>query len=543
MNTKTKVIAKKDNFGLGVLLTSLWTLVSRCLGLIREMLTSRLFGTSVEKSAFDFAFKLPNLFRRLFGEGALSSALVPVVKEQIDANKIDDARRLCGNVFASIALLIGCIVLLVIAGMSIAIPFVEPNGYWYCIFNYARIMLPYALFICLAALGMGVLNALSLFGRSSFAQNLLNICWISGLLYLYFCEKTAALYDKLYILSWVILLAGIAQFTYMFWQLNRSGFTIKPQLALQEFRAGPTRLVCKNLVWGALGAGVVQINVVVDMLLASFIGGWAVSTLGYADRLVYLPMGIIATSVATVVINPLTTAFSTGNIDKANTTFRQSFQLLLLLMLPISAILIQYVKDVVILVYKGGEFTDESVMLVARALMFSGAGLVAFSLNKLIVPWFYARKEVAFTVKITVFQVILNFCMNVLSVIFLPELWKHSGLALSTVLSSIFGFIIYLYYARKPEHGGLKVDGLWIQFVRVLFPTFVMCVGMYILTKYCLPIDHISQRIQSLIRLICATTIGGIVYLVALFCSNRTLVNTIIERLSKRIKFLKKLIK
>ena len=103
MSSEAKVETKKESFGLGVLLTSLWTLVSRFLGLIREMLTSRLFGTSLEKSAFDFAFKLPNLFRRLFGEGALTSALVPVLKEQVDANKFEEAKRITGNLFAAAA--------------------------------------------------------------------------------------------------------------------------------------------------------------------------------------------------------------------------------------------------------------------------------------------------------------------------------------------------------------------------------------------------------------------------------------------------------
>lgn len=540
MGSEAKVKTKKESFGLGVLLTSLWTLVSRCLGLIREMLTSRLFGTSLEKSAFDFAFKLPNLFRRLFGEGALTSALVPVLKEQIDAERYEEAKKLTGNIFAAVATCIGCVVLVAIAGMSIALPFVEEGGYLACIFTYSRIMLPYALFICLAALGMGVLNALSHFGKSAFAQNLLNICWISGLLYLYFCQQSSELYTKLFILSWFILAAGVAQFAYMWWQIRRCGFKFRPRLYRKEFKEGPTYTVCKNLVWGSVGAGVVQINVLIDMLLASLIGGWAISSLGYADRLVYLPMGIIATAMATVILNPLTSAFSTGNIEKANATFRQSFQLLLLLMLPISAILIQYVEDVVILIYKGGEFDNESVMLVSRALMFSSLGLVAFSLNKLIVPWFHARKEVAFTVRITIAQVILNFTLNVLAIIFLPQMWKHAGLALATVISSVVGFMIYLHFAKQEAHGGLESRGLGLLFVRLLLPVVAMCVAMYVVTNYCLPISHLGERVQCLIRLGCASVVGGIVYVIMLYITNRSLMHMLLCRLSNRISFLKR---
>lgn len=540
MGSEGRVKTKKESFGLGVLLTSLWTLVSRCLGLIREMLTSRLFGTSLEKSAFDFAFKLPNLFRRLFGEGALTSALVPVLKEQIDAERYEEAKKLTGNIFAAVATCIGCVVLVAIAGMSIALPFVEEGGYLACIFTYSRIMLPYALFICLAALGMGVLNALSHFGKSAFAQNLLNICWISGLLYLYFCQQSSELYTKLFILSWFILAAGVVQFAYMWWQIRRCGFKFRPRLSRREFKEGPTYTVCKNLVWGSVGAGVVQINVLIDMLLASLIGGWAISSLGYADRLVYLPMGIIATAMATVILNPLTSAFSTGNIEKANATFRQSFQLLLLLMLPISAILIQYVEDVVILIYKGGEFDNESVMLVSRALMFSSLGLVAFSLNKLIVPWFHARKEVAFTVRITIAQVILNFTLNVLAIIFLPQMWKHAGLALATVISSVVGFMIYLHFAKQEAHGGLESRGLGLLFVRLLLPVVAMCVAMYVVTNYCLPINHLGKKTQCLIRLGCASVVGGIAYVIMLYITNRSLMHMLLCRLSNRISFFKR---
>ena len=543
MASESKVKAKKESFGVGVLLTSLWTLVSRCLGLVREMLTSRLFGTSLEKSAFDFSFKLPNLFRRLFGEGALTSALVPVLKEQIDADKIEEAKRLTGNIFAAVATCIGCIVLVALASMSIALPFVNEGGYLACIFTYSRIMLPYALFICLAALGMGVLNALSHFGKSAFAQNLLNVCWISGLLYLYFFQQSSTLYSKLFILSWFILAAGVAQFAYMWWQVRRCGFKFRPRFSLNEFKSGPTLCVCKNLVWGALGAGVVQINVLIDMLLASLIGSWAISSLGYADRLVYLPMGIIATAMATVILNPLTSAFSTGDIGKANSTFKQSFQFLLILMLPISAILIQYVNDVIIIVYKGGEFDSESVTRVARALMFSSLGLVAFSLNKLIVPWFHARKEVAFTVRITIVQVIFNFCLNVLSIIILPTDWKHSGLALATVISAIAGFMIYLHFAKKEHHGGLESRGLGLLFIRLLIPIVAMCAAMYLVTTYCLPIAEYSERIQSFIRLASASIVGGIVYLLALIVTNKTLAMSLIGRFAKRLPIIRRFFK
>ena len=472
ISVKERAAAAEENhrFGLYVAVVGVLTALSRLLGMVREMLTSRIFGTSPEQSAFVFAFMVPNLFRKLFGEGALVSAFVPVFRECVERGDMEEARKLASSVAGLVVCILGVLVMLVIAGVSAAIPYTSAHA---GTLRLIRIMIPYALFICSAALLSGVLNSFSRFGSSSFAQNILNIMWIGALLAILLCCSGADMFSKTVIVAWTVLAAGIAQCLFLAVMVRRSGFVFR--LSLSGWFRGNAGVVTRNMLCGAFGAGVIQINLLLDNMLAFYAADWAPAAISYAERLVYLPLGIIATAFSIVIVNPLTSAFVRCDSREANRVFAGSATAVIAVMMPLSAFIVMFAEELVSFVYSGAEFNEDSVVRVSRALMFYAPGLLVFSMNKLVTPWFHARKDVRTPMIVAVCMVALNLALNCLFVFTLPAEWKHSGIAGSTVFCSLCTFLVLSGLASRDSNGGLRSGRLPGLFVRVLCATGVMC--------------------------------------------------------------------
>lgn len=393
------------------------------------------FGTSALKSAFDIAFIIPNLFRRLFGEGALSSAFVPVFGETLEKEGVERARLFAMRV---ITLLMAVLGVVTAAGILISFPLAHilpADSRWVLPLPMMRIMLPYALLICVAALLSGMLNTLGKFAVSSFTPFVLNFVWLLALGLCFFLPDDPDF--RLRMLCWSILFAGIFQISFQLPELSKHGFTF--QLCFREIlHDAKLKKVLILMAPAALGMGLIQINVCVDKFLAYWADPAAPAALEYAERIVYLPLGMFATAFMTVLLPTFSRQASRGDFTMMRYTLERAIRNLILIMAPCSAALALLSLPVIELIYSfhGGKFDATSALLSSRALMVYAPGLLVFSIQQSLTPAFYGMQDLRTPVRVCLFGLLLNLTLNVTSVLLLPIGWKHVGIAGSTVLTS-----------------------------------------------------------------------------------------------------------
>ncbi len=432
-----------------VSVVSLMTAVSRVLGLVREVTMAYFFGTSALKSAFDIAFIVPNLFRRLFGEGALSSAFVPVFGETLIREGHASAFRFGMRVISMLTVVLGFITT---AGILLSFPLARmlpPESRWLIPLPMLRVMLPYALLICIAALLSGMLNTLGKFAIASLTPFLLNLIWIVTLLVV--CPFVfRAPEQQIQTLSWAILLAGLAQILFQLPALGRHGFRFRLRFRGMFHDPGVKR-VLYLMGPASLGIGLIQINVCIDKVLAFWADPAAPAALEYAERLIYLPLGVFGTAFMTVLLPTFSRQASAGELPAMQATLERSLRNLSVIMAPCSAALFVLALPVILLVYsfRGGRFDETSALLSARALAAYAPGLLVFSFQKAITPAFYGLQDLRTPVRVSLCALVLNITLNVFSVLWLPHGWKHVGIAGSTVLTSLVNAVALVILLRR----------------------------------------------------------------------------------------------
>ncbi|MBR6023123.1 MAG: murein biosynthesis integral membrane protein MurJ [Kiritimatiellae bacterium] len=439
-----------------------FTMLSRILGLAREMLMAKVFGTTLAMSAFVVAFRIPNLFRALFGEGALSAALVPVYQETRRNDGESEGWRLVRRVTTLVGAFLLTVTALGIVGMSVALARPEAlSEKWAAVLPLARVMLPYVFFICMAAMGMAALNAHRKFSVAAFTPALLNITMILSLL---FVVPLAREGGKMAVVAWTVFAAGAVQMVYQMPALWREGWRPGTDWNWRDERVKRVFLLMGP---GALGMAVNQVNVMLSSILALHAGSWAPSALYYAERLIYLPQGILAVSLGTVLLSVLSDYAAQGQWGEVRESVHHGLRTLLFVMTPAALGLCALAEPVVRMLLERGEFNEASTAMTARALRFYAPGLMVFCLAKVFVPAFYAQQDTKTPVKIGMVSVGLCCLMNVASVAFLPTYWKHAGLALSTVLAECFTGTMLAVCLRR-RLGPLGVRGILAGFSRAL---------------------------------------------------------------------------
>lgn len=427
------------------------TAFSRVLGLVREMLQSRLVGAGVEQSAFTVAFAIPNMARRLFGEGALTAAFVPVFKDALEADAtLLRARRLARAVMTMSLLMLAAGVLLVWTLVSGALWLDGGGGHlspkWAFALRDVRILIPYMVFICGAAFGMGVLNAFGRFAAAALMPSILNVVWIAALAALFFFPGLAV-QTRVQAVCGAILLAGLLQMAFMLRAMAKKGVSPWPSFA--GWRDANVRLVWRNMLVGCVGAGAVQVNYMLDQVLALKASDWAAGAIGYADRLMELPLGIVGTAFGTVLLPTFAGFFAKGDLDGARAAFRASTRNMLLVVVPAAVALVVLAPDLTRLVYRGGRFDEVAVVRVARAVACYALGLAFFCVQKTLTPWFHAQKDLKTPLRVAVRMVFLNAALNVAAVFGLPVEWRHVGLAASTVVCAGLSCVWLAALARR----------------------------------------------------------------------------------------------
>jgi putative peptidoglycan lipid II flippase len=433
----------------GILTVGGWTMASRVLGFARDMLIAALLGAGPVADAFFVALKLPNLFRRLFGEGAFNAAFVPAFSGLLAAEGRPAAHHFAEETFAVMAFWLGALTL---AGevcmpqlMTVLAPgFAAIPQKFALAVELSRITFPYLLLICLAALVSGVLNGLDRFTAASASYVLFNVVSIACMLWLTPYVPTAG-----HALAWGITVSGVAQLGLLLWALKRAGMGFRlprPRLTPQ------IRVLLRRMLPGLVGAGVTQLNLAVDVIIASLLPAGTVSVLYYADRVQQLPLGVIGTAVGTALLPLLSRQVRGGEAEAALGTLNRAIEYALFLTLPAAVALIVSAWPVMSVLFGRGAFDAEAVRLSSQSLAAYALGLPAFVLVKVLAPAFFARGDTATPVKIGIAAVGLNLAMNIAFMVPL----RHVGPALATSLAAIFNVgWLAIMLARK---GQLRLD-------------------------------------------------------------------------------------
>ena len=404
-------------------------MASRVLGFVRDILIARYLGAGPVADAFFVAFKFPNFFRRLFAEGAFNAAFVPQFAGTLETEGRDAARAFAERTLAVLLSVLLPFVLLAQTGMPylmvvLAPGFVGDPEKFALAVELTRLTFPYLLFMALVALMGGVLNSLERFQAAAAAPILLNIVLISALVLLRDRFATTG-----HALAWGVAVAGAAQFVMLVFATRAAGMALglpRPRLTPQ------VRKVLRLMVPGAIGAGVVQINLVIDIILASTLPVGSISYLYYADRVNQLPLGVVGVAVGIALLPLLSRQLRAGDGAAAHDSQNRAIELSLLLTVPAAAALIAIAGPIVAVLFQRGAFDQASSVATARALTAFAIGLPAYVLIKALGPGFFAREDTVTPVKIAAAAVIFN----VAAALVLMQFLAHVGIALATALSA-----------------------------------------------------------------------------------------------------------
>jgi putative peptidoglycan lipid II flippase len=435
------------------------TLLSRILGFIRDSASAAFFGVSPLWDAFALAFRIPNLFRRLFGEGALTSAFLPAFVERYDGGRPDEARALLGKLATVLAVFL-TVVVTGFAAFTLAMPPLFPGDAKVAMeAPLLRIMMPYLGLICLAALLGAALNGTRSWFAPAFAPVLLNVVWIAAL-WLFPGNVRAV--------AWAVVLGGALELAVMIPALLSRGMAPRP-----DFRWNDPALrdVGRTFFPIVLGLAPAQINEMVGSFIAQHAvpGTGAVSSLYYANQLVQLPLGLIGTAVATVVF-PL---FASPKED-FNAVYCKAVRLVLFLAVPATLGLVVLAEPIVALLFERRAFGPADTARVAGIVVLYAAGLWCYCANQVQVRAFYARKDTRTPVRVSACMVLLNFGLTMA----LVWTWHERGIAVANSVTGLATFVVLNVRLRKREPG-LDLRPVWIGLGRSLVASLLMGAAAY----------------------------------------------------------------
>lgn len=502
----------KNTFTVGAL-----TALSRVLGLVREMMQSRLIGAGVAQSAFTIAFAIPNMARKLFGEGALTAAFVPIFKDEVENGSLEKATKLARAVMTTVMLMLGAILVVAMGSLELVVKFRNELGIadakrFMLTIRLIKTLLPYMLFICGAAFGMGVLNALGRFKASSAMPCLLNVCWIAMLGWISFFPEMRP-DQRIHRIAVAILIAGALQMGFMLWMMARAG--VMPGLSFKGWRETKVFKVWRNIGIGALGAGAIQLNFLLDQLLAQIASPWAAGVIGYAERLMDLPLGVVGVAFGTVLLPTFAGLFAKKDESGAREALGSSLTSLSFVMIPAAVGLFVLAGEVTAVIYEGGEFDATATVRVSRALAVYSVGLCFFSLQKVMVPWFQAQGDMKTPLKVSLFTVAVNAALNILAVWLLPVEWRHVGLSASTVFCSAAGCLLLVALARR-RNGNLGFSKIAVPMVKIFSASAVMCIVIYLSRAFIVSDGGLLPvKLNSVLQLTVLIALGTTAYFAA----------------------------
>ncbi len=495
-------------------------MVSRVTGLVRESVTSRVFGAGAMNDAFEVAFQLPNMMRRLFAEGAFAQAFVPLLAEYKGRKGEAATHQLINRVatLQLLALLVVSVIGIVSAPFLITIfasGFQQTPGKFELTVQLLQIMFPYLLFISLTALAGGVMNIWRKFAIPAFAPVLLNVSMIAASL-------LAVPYFKqpIHALAWGVIVGGVAQLALQLYPLYKLGMF--PRFDF-NFRDEGVRRILKSMAPAILGVSVAQISLLINTNYASSFGDGYVSWLKKADRLMELPTALLGVAIGTVILPALGVLRNEKNDRGYGELLDWGMRFALIASLPAMAVMVVLALPMISVLLQGNAFTARDTMQTAPAVAAYAVGVIALVWIKILAPAFYAQQDTATPVKIAIRVLIVTQLFNALFVWYVIETlfpayreWRHAALALSTSLGAVLN-AWWLYRGLRAR--GLYTPGVrWIAFASHLAIATLIATIVVLIAR---PQDAwwtsvaLVQRAPMLAALF---ALGGATYLLALHC-------------------------
>lgn len=454
------------------------TLLSRITGVVRDMLIARYFGSSAATDAFYVAFRLPNMLRRLFAEGAFQQAFVPMLSDVKATKSEEEVRSFIDRVFS---LLASVLVLVSILGVLIAPVLVwliagglaeNPEGFDLAT-EMTRWMFPYIFFMSLVAMSAGVLNTWKHFAIPAFTPVLLNLSFIAFTLLL-----TPHLQEPIFALATAVIVGGGLQLGIQIPSLKKLGVLPRPVNPFKALKDAAVLRVMKLMIPALFGVGVAQLSLLINTNIASRLGTGSVTWLSFADRLMEFPTALLGVALGSVLLPSLSASFAKNDLVRYNALLDNGLRLVVLLAIPAAAGLGLMAEALVAFLYQGKNFLVFDVHQTSLAVMGYSFGLLGLIAIKILAPAFYARKDIRTPVKVAAVSLV---CVQLCNIVFVP-IFAHAGLALSVgVGSCINAATLLVILIRRGQYQPIAGWGLW--FARIIVATVAMSAAIIFLQQ------------------------------------------------------------
>lgn len=503
---------QRENFSMNLLKSlaavSSITMISRVLGFVRDTILARVFGAGAATDAFFIAFKLPNLLRRIFAEGAFSQAFVPILAEY----KTQQGEEATRTFIAYVSGLLTLVLALVTALGIFAAPWivwVTAPGFAADAERFAlttdllRVTFPYILLISLSSLAGAILNTWNRFAVPAFTPTLLNVAMIAFALLLtpYFEQPIMAL-------AWGVLAGGLAQLLYQLPALKKIGMLVLPRLNLRD--SGVWR-VLKQMLPAILGVSVSQISLIINTIFASFLVAGSVSWMYYADRLMELPSGVLGVALGTILLPTLAKTYANRDRHEYSRILDWGLRLCFLLVLPCTLALAILAEPLTVALFQYGKFSAFDAAMTQRALIAYSVGLLAIILIKVLAPGFYAQQNIRTPVKIAIFTLISTQLLNLV----LVGPLAHAGLALAISIGACLN--AGLLYWRLRRQDLFQPQPGWARFLFKLILAVSLMSAVLLLGMHYMPAWEEGGMLERFLRLGALIGAGVVTYFGCLF--------------------------
>lgn len=477
--------SEKKNVSKAAGTVGFYTFLSRILGLARDVVIARYFGSGTAADAFFVAFRIPNLLRRLFAEGSLTIAFIPVFGEYLFKRSKEDAFVLARVILTLLSVLLALVTVL---GILLApwVVRIQAFGFGGSGFKYdltvllTRITFPYIFLISLVALFMGMLNSLRHFAAPAAAPIFLNVGIIAATLWI-----SPHLSEPIVGVAMGVILGGILQVALQIPWILKKGISLAP--CWMPRHPGVKRIGLLMLP-AVFGSAIYQFNQFIGTLLASFLPGGSISWLYYADRLVQFPLGVFAIAISTAALPSLSKQAAEEDLEGFNETLNHALRLVFFITIPSMVGLIILRRPIIEILFERGAFDPFSTVMTAKALLFYALGLWAFSGIRVMVSAFYALQDTKTPVKIAAVSLITNF---VLSLLLMGPL-KHGGLALALSAASTVQFGLLILFLKNRIQA-LDLSGIFVSTGKCLAASLCMGAGIYYVQwKWWVPLEDMT---------------------------------------------------
>lgn len=471
-------------------IVAFFTFISRIFGLIRELFIASALGTSIYADSINVACKLPNLFRRIFGEGALSVAFIPIFTKKYNKNT-EEAKEFSSKIFVLLSMVLVVLVVLMEIYMPSVMYIIAPGFYkdqekFYLTVALSRISMPYLIFISIVSLCGGMLNSIGKFAAQAFSPVILSICIIIAV------SLSHSKIEIIHNISYAMLIAGILQTLLIFRSLHISQlfFSLsfpKVDIDIKKF--------FKNMIPAVLSSGAIQIHLFISQSIATLIPG-TISVLSYADRVYQFPLSIIGITFGTILLPELSRLQNQDNSDVVGISNIQlnATKISIALSLPCALGLVILAHKIVHMLYQHGAFTAIDASKVSDTVIAFALGLPAFTLIRVFTPIFYANHDTNTPFKATIYSLIVNTLLNI--ALIMP--FKHIGIAWASTITAWVNLLLLIIFLRKANYLLYSLRHL-ISFVLKIFScVFVMCVVINYLSNKCSEFFHLGLHIEIL---------------------------------------------